>query len=58
MCIEPETLRADRIAQTGDDVDVVEAAHDTGIVGLVDLDAVAAAILGGLAGSFRRSQRM
>ncbi len=46
--VQPPLL--DGVAQLVGDADVGEAAHDAAVALLIDLDAVAAAILGGLAG--------
>jgi type III secretion system FlhB-like substrate exporter len=56
--VEPETVVAERIAQLADHQDV-GVAPDDALVGILEhLDAVAAAVLGCLAGDLRRGQRV
>ncbi len=56
--VEPEAARVDGIAQLACDVDISEPPHQARIVGMVDLDAVAASIFSGLARRFGGRERM
>ncbi|KAJ8137576.1 hypothetical protein OY671_009211, partial [Metschnikowia pulcherrima] len=51
-----EAAGVDGGAQSAGDVDIRKAPYQADVVALVDFDAIAAAILGGLAGGFRRCE--
>ncbi len=56
--IQAQMPCVDRFAQLAGDVDIRKAPDQARVVALVDLDAVATAILGGFAGSFRGRKRV
>src|SRR6185437_10788185 len=56
--IQAQVARIDGLAQLAGDVDIGEAPHEAGVVALIDLDAVAPAILGRLARGLRGCKRV